>query len=137
MPLHILLPGAKPQGSKTAYVVNGRAVLVEASKDLKKHRQITSQAIAVSATRQGWIRREAQEPVSIDIAFTIQRPKTVQRDKPAVKPDLDKLIRFVLDAITQAGNVWQDDAQVCKIVAVKKYGETNETEILIHDQSDS
>ena len=40
---------------------------------------------------------------------------------PAVMPDLDKLVRCVSDAITDAG-LWHDNAQVCSIVTAKRYG---------------
>jgi crossover junction endodeoxyribonuclease RusA len=38
-----------------------------------------------------------------------------------VRPDLDKLVRAVLDALSEAG-VWRDDAQVVSVVARKAYG---------------
>jgi Holliday junction resolvase RusA-like endonuclease len=41
---------------------------------------------------------------------------------PSTKPDLDKLIRGVLDGITQAG-CWRDDARVVEIRACKEYGD--------------
>lgn len=40
--------------------------------------------------------------------------------RPIVAPDLDKLVRAVMDACTDAG-VWKDDAQVCVIVTAKRY----------------
>jgi crossover junction endodeoxyribonuclease RusA len=39
---------------------------------------------------------------------------------PASMPDLDKLVRCICDALTDAG-VWKDDAQVCVLVAAKRY----------------
>jgi Holliday junction resolvase RusA-like endonuclease len=39
-----------------------------------------------------------------------------------VKPDLDKLIRAVLDALTDA-KVISDDAHICTIHALKDYGQ--------------
>jgi Holliday junction resolvase RusA-like endonuclease len=42
---------------------------------------------------------------------------------PAVMPDLDKLVRCVCDAITDAG-LWKDDAQVCALWAAKRYATT-------------
>jgi Holliday junction resolvase RusA-like endonuclease len=40
---------------------------------------------------------------------------------PTVPPDLDKLIRAVLDGLT--GVAYKDDGQVVKITAVKIYGQ--------------
>jgi crossover junction endodeoxyribonuclease RusA len=39
---------------------------------------------------------------------------------PSVMPDLDKLVRCIGDAITDAG-LWKDDAQVVSIIAAKRY----------------
>ena len=59
-------------------------------------------------------------PVSVKIAFSLRRPKTVNRPVPDKKPDLDKLIRSTLDALTPAG-VWTDDGLVCRLEASKVY----------------
>ena len=60
-------------------------------------------------------------PVAIQLHFYMLKPRTVKREKPTVPPDLDKLIRGVLDALT--GIVYLDDAQVILIRAAKSYGE--------------
>lgn len=74
----------------------------------------------------GWTLRD---PVSMDITFTVPRPPTVTRDWPAVRPDLDKLQRAVLDAFTTAG-VWADDGQVVEITTRKTYPDTHTPEAL-------
>ena len=60
------------------------------------------------------------EPVEMTIQFRLARPKSVKRNFPHVAPDLDKLIRAVLDALT--GVAYLDDGQVVSIVATKVYG---------------
>jgi Holliday junction resolvase RusA-like endonuclease len=60
-------------------------------------------------------------PVAIQLDFFMLKPRTIKRDMPTVPPDLDKLIRGVLDALT--GIVYRDDAQVVSILATKSYGE--------------
>lgn len=60
--------------------------------------------------------------VSMEITFTMPRPKTVPRSVrlwPIVKPDVDKLERMILDAFT--GSVWADDAQVVEVTKRKAY----------------
>lgn len=42
--------------------------------------------------------------------------------QPSVRPDLDKLCRAVLDALTDAG-IWHDDSQVCSLSAIKVYAD--------------
>lgn len=73
-------------------------------------------------------------PVAITITFGMPRPKThlvlrggryVVRERylsamPAVAPDIDKLTRAVLDALS--GVCYADDAQVVSIHAQKVYG---------------
>lgn len=65
-------------------------------------------------------------PVSLELTFTLPRPKTVSRAArqwPVVKPDLDKYQRLVLDAFTASG-LWRDDGQVVEITARKAYPDT-------------
>lgn len=62
-------------------------------------------------------------PVAVSLTFDLAKP--VSRPKkdrfPDRKPDLDKLIRAALDALT--GVVFVDDAQVVKIMARKKWAD--------------
>jgi Holliday junction resolvase RusA-like endonuclease len=101
-----------PQGSKSAAVVNGRAVMFEANKNHKAWRQ------TVSAALEGL--EPTLNPVRVELLFTFIQPKTVKRSHMSVKPDLDKLIRTVLDAAT--GRVFKDDSQVIILNARKDYG---------------
>lgn len=118
---------AKPQGSKTAYkTAQGRVVLVEASKGLKNARTQASAWIRAEANRQGWQKVTKETPVGIMIIFRMARPKTVTREHHTVKPDTDKMVRFTLDAVTDAGNIWTDDQQVTLIHAVKQYVQPKE-----------
>ena len=67
------------------------------------------------------------DAVRVELTFTLKRPKTVsvkKRPQPIVKPDIDKLSRSVLDAIT--GVIFSDDAQVTVLVATKRYGSAAE-----------
>lgn len=58
--------------------------------------------------------------VGVHLRFFLPRPKRQVRALPTVRPDLDKLVRAVLDALTQAG-VWNDDGQVTTLIASKAY----------------
>jgi len=134
MSLYMNLPiEAKPQGSKTAYVRGGKAVLVEASRNLKTVRAQASKLIAQKAMMTNWVKAEPQQPLEIAIMFGMTRPRTVKRAWHTVKPDLDKLVRFTLDAITQSGTVWHDDAQVITITAAKVYADKPFIEIEVLD----
>jgi Holliday junction resolvase RusA-like endonuclease len=119
---------AKPQGSKKAFTVKGRTVLVEASKGLKERRGSFIQHIRSQA--HGWSVPDKDEPLWVEISFYIARPKTVKRPWMTTIPDLDKLIRFTLDCLTQAG-VIEDDRQIVNIDAAKTYADKDETVILL------
>jgi Holliday junction resolvase RusA-like endonuclease len=73
--------------------------------------------------------------VEVRMAFELEKPKSVNRTYPAKYPDLDKLIRAVLDGITGSGVV--DDGQVINIVASKRYGRPSVTvEIISAEEMD-
>lgn len=57
--------------------------------------------------------------IKVKCEFMYLKPKTSFRSMPWVKPDLDKLIRAVLDGLT--GVAYVDDAQVTLIEATKSY----------------
>lgn len=59
--------------------------------------------------------------IHIAMDFVLARPRTVTRPHPTVPPDLDKLIRAVLDGLTAIA--YRDDAQVTSIKASKRYGQ--------------
>jgi crossover junction endodeoxyribonuclease RusA len=59
--------------------------------------------------------------VSLCVNFDFLMPRSVRgRVEHTVKPDIDKLLRAVLDALT--GICYEDDSQVMSVIAVKKYG---------------
>jgi Holliday junction resolvase RusA-like endonuclease len=60
-------------------------------------------------------------PVRLTVLFTLPRPVSLPQRvvAPTKKPDLDKLLRNVKDALT--GVVWQDDSQVIEISSRKRY----------------
>lgn len=59
-------------------------------------------------------------PVAVDITFSIQKPKSVKRNLPSVKPDIDNFIKGVFDALKDLA--WEDDGQVVEVSARKVYG---------------
>lgn len=107
-----------PQGSKTGFIKNGRVVMVESSKKVKPWRE------AVAATTKRQVENlygfPISEPCEIALVFHLLKPKTVTRKRPAVKPDLDKLIRSTFDGLT-TGGLYTDDALVIEVSATKLY----------------
>ena len=56
--------------------------------------------------------------VNVDYEFT--KPARTKRDQPCVRPDVDKLARALLDALT--GVAYEDDGQVVILLVRKRYG---------------
>lgn len=89
-----------------------------------------SQAVAWAARAERVRLVEKPQAVALTLAFTFTKPKSVtDREAHIVKPDLDKLIRAILDALT--GVAYTDDAQVVSIIASKCYGAETMTAIRV------
>lgn len=58
-------------------------------------------------------------PLAITTVFYLTRPKSVKRQFPTVKPDLDNFLKAVKDALK--GVAWGDDGQVVTVSARKEY----------------
>jgi Holliday junction resolvase RusA-like endonuclease len=108
-----------PQGSKRCFCRGGRATLVEANKALRPWRDAVTLTARAAMAQQGW--PTSDEPLTLSAVFTTVRPASSKREQPAVKPDLDKLLRALLDGFTDAG-VWTDDSRVVAVQASKHYG---------------
>jgi len=103
-------------------VRGGRAVLVEANKKLPEWRKAVSEA-ALLALADHQAVKPFTGPVKVAITFYLAKPaKPKWVNVPASKPDLDKLIRAVLDGCLP---VWTDDALVVELVAKKIWCSTD------------
>lgn len=101
-----------PQGSKS---YKGNQRFVEASKYLPAWRNAIVLAIKQQQETEQNIHKFTG-PVRVVITFFIEKPKNPKWPYPATTPDLDKLCRGVMDAVTQAG-LWTDDCLVVELVA--------------------
>ena len=103
-----------PQGSKRHV---GRGIMVESSRDVGAWRERV--AIAAHNTMRGVGGVVVTGPVAVTLGFILPRPKNTPKVTPAAvkRPDLDKLVRAVLDAVT--GVVIADDSQVVALHATK------------------
>lgn len=106
---------AQPQGSARAFIVNGRAVVTSANKHLKGWRD----AVSAEARAQMNGLPPYDGPIEVRASFYLPRPKSVRRQHPTVKPDVDKLTRALLDSLTYT--VVGDDAQVVSLQVSKHY----------------
>jgi Holliday junction resolvase RusA-like endonuclease len=118
--LHIFIPGeSEPQGSARGFIVGDRVIITSANKRLKAWR-----TKAVLTIRQAMLDAGMTEPwrvpVEVSIGDSRRSPKRCKRVYPCVRPDLDKIVRAALDALTEA-SVITDDCLVCKLHAWKQY----------------
>jgi crossover junction endodeoxyribonuclease RusA len=118
----------KPQGSKNAYKRGTKIVLVEANKQLPEWRRRLVEAFkpfkGLDASP-GY-----ENGVTVSVEFYLKRPGTVKRQNHTVKPDLDKLLRAVGDALTIAG-VIRDDSTIVAWQASKRYADVMEPGLTI------
>ena len=97
----------------------GRGRMRHASDRLAAWREaVTLRAREATARDRDWPTAAA---VSVDLAFTLPRPRRTTRVRPVGPPDVDKLARACLDGLT-AGGIYRDDAQVIDLHARKRYG---------------
>lgn len=95
------------------------SIVINTTNDCKKAKgwqRAISAAVRPLAPKQPW-----DGPVRLDVTFFLRRPKTVKRELPHVRSDLDKMLRVVMDALT--GIIYRDDGQVVSGEIGKRYGE--------------
>lgn len=108
------------QGSARAFVRGGRAVVTSANQKLRPWRDLVT-AAAVEAKPEWWIPIDG--PAVVEIEFFLPRPQTAPKTKdvlPFRGKDVDKLVRSILDSLTNAA-VIVDDSRVVRLVASKRY----------------
>lgn len=123
------IPGTPvPQGSGKAITSRstGRPVYVPVGA-----RKIADYRKRVAAAVEKIEAEPHEGAASVFVAYYLPRPKSHLTASGALKPwaprthtkrpDVDKLVRATLDALTATGKVWADDSQVVKVVAEKLY----------------
>lgn len=117
-----------PQGSKTAFVRNGKAVLVDGRRGpARQSHAAWRQSVATAARdhlehHDGQVPWDEKDALALHISFYLAKPKSRRKAERwiRVKPDLSKLVRTVEDALKDGGVV-ADDARIAYIVTRKEY----------------
>ena len=130
-----------PQGSKSAFVRGGRAVIVDGTSKVGRQKHlnwrdaVTSEAVAMAA-----FGNHFDGPVSVHIEFFLPLPASDRhRTLHSTKPDIDKLVRSVLDSLTNSALI-RDDSQVSALHVTKQYareGRPSGAAIAVTDMSDA
>lgn len=120
-----------PQGNKSAFPFQRkdgslgvslregrRPGSAEAFKSWRK-----SVANAASMSMQDRHEQLIRGPVVVDISFYVLRPKNATKKLfPASRPDLDKYVRCVCDALTKV--VYEDDGRIISLQARKRFADS-------------
>jgi crossover junction endodeoxyribonuclease RusA len=110
---------AQPKGSSRAFMPKGARFPIVTSDNprLKEWQQL------VAYTAQQHVAKAGQLGGAITLRVVFQLPRPASLPKKVVthtkRPDLDKLVRAVKDALTRV--VWVDDGQVSQVLARKVY----------------
>jgi crossover junction endodeoxyribonuclease RusA len=111
-----------PQGSTKAFIPKGwsRPVITADNKKTKPWRQQIAGCALAEMEKAGFSKIGRSVGVRVVAIFQFARPKSVKRLTKTTKPDVDKLARAALDALT--GVVFEDDAQVVELAVRKSFG---------------
>lgn len=122
--IEFYVPGIpRPKGSTRAFVskTTRRLVVKSDCSGLKQWEHAVRTMARRYRPRTEWL-----GPVSIEVTFYLPKPKTVARLRPAVRPDIDKLVRGAVDGLS--GVIFKDDAQIVRLDAQKLYCNTVRSE---------
>lgn len=123
----------QPQGSAKAYVRGGRAIITSANTKLKPYRSEVAGCALATLEKSGHAAFVKHQPIALELSFFFRKPESVPKSRthPVVKPDIDKLVRATLDALT--GVLFHDDAQVVEVVTRKLYASVEGVRILARE----
>lgn len=119
-----VLGDPQPQGSTKAFVIKGtnRAVVTSANSKNKPWRQDVSRSAMCAIRTSGFVPMMDGQAVELKVDFYFDKPKSTKKTviHKTTRPDVDKLLRSVADALT--GIAFKDDCQIVKCVATKHFG---------------
>lgn len=108
-----------PKGSKGAMIRGGKIVLFESNRNQKPFENLIIKMV-LKHLPPNWTPIPRRTPVRVELVFKHRKPKNTNDSAMVVAPDVDKLSRNVLDALTKSG-VYEDDCQVNHLIAIKEY----------------
>ena len=94
-------------------------MIIESSPKLPAWRRAVSDAVKQAMIDSG-DSSKFEGAVKLEAVFYLTRKPSVKRAYPTVPPDLDKVLRSLMDSCS-FGGIWGDDSQVVKIEVSKKY----------------
>jgi Holliday junction resolvase RusA-like endonuclease len=120
---------AQSKGSMRAFTPRGMKfpIVTDSNRKAKAWAQLVAEG-ASRALGQQLAPKMLTTPIRVTIAFYLPRPKRFAKRgaRPIAHltaPDIDKLLRSVLDALTEV--LYLDDAQVVEVLAMKRYADVD------------
>jgi len=117
-----------PKGAMRAFAVRKGGALtgktVVTARGSARQTEWTARVLEAVQRKAGGGAEVLDGPLRLNVAFWLRRPKSAPKRRRTWAdrtPDLDKLVRLILDALT--GTLIADDARVVQIFAVKDYAE--------------
>ena len=121
---------AQPKGSMRAFMPPGMKfpIVTDSNRNARSWSQLVAHE-AKRALEDQQSRPHLQTgPIRVSLSVFLPRPKKFMKRgvaRPHLSaPDLDKLARCILDALTAV--VWHDDSQVVELLAVKRYADVDD-----------
>lgn len=127
----IVLGDAAPEGSTRAFYIpklNKTVTTHQNQKSLGAWRNRVATEAQNALRGREWT-SDRESSYTIETVFVLPRPPSVPRHRrimPTVKPDIDKLLRAINDALT--GILWVDDCQVVSAYSRKEYQDSYDSE---------
>lgn len=133
---------ASAEYTPTTFTVFGRPVTKGSTKFIPHRTTGKMVAIPMNERLRSWTRDcravavamkprmiHKPQPVKVTAAFVFKAPKKPRASMPTVRPDLDKTLRALLDALTSV--CFADDSQVVCIETSKAYGPEDKTIVTV------
>jgi len=116
--IKIWIPGQPVAKGRPRFAKRGKFTKVFT--DEKTARWENLVALATAASMVG--KKPMEGALLVDAIFWLKRPKSIPKKVkfPVKKPDLDNMVKALLDGMTQGG-IWGDDSQVVDLASGKRY----------------
>lgn len=132
VPFQVFIRGIpRSKGSKRPFrnKYSGKIAMVEQGSDAQR----AWESAVHSTVQAAWDGPPLEGPLEIRLVFYFLRPATASKNRPPTwrdkTPDLDKIWRLVGDALE--GVVYRNDAQVCRALLEKRYGDESGAWIMV------
>lgn len=116
MQAEIFLPLPPRPATRPRFTCRGRFAVAYTDKPYREWLDKAADMLADTVMPTEWDKSSAFE---LHAQFQVLKPKTSKLSYP--QPDTDNYVKGLMDAMTQAGHIWDDDKQVVSLTATKTF----------------